>query len=419
MKFRHALQELNKIDVFSPYLFFPFVVLLYFGTSLFDFGRFDYFGLTYSIVPVILSGLASYWLMVWVVRSKNWRFNITVPEKLKGKSIWLLFGLAWLGLIAYIIMIGSGQIGISDEAARRSLDPKLNFLSALLWYSGLFLISWFFLVKEKKVGIFILLFAVLAGLFVVMGYRTPLVIMLFTAIIIFHYMVRQIKFTWFIGALVIVGLAFSMFGFYRFATEDPDNPFNSRELPEISDELNVDQIEERNEMLRARMEETPAVIRALNNESVTGHVVLSKIMEYTDEEGHLLGEIHEGIFSPVLPGEQTSPRMRVSEIANSLTVEEGIYITRPGRTTTPTLFGQFFADFGYAGIIVGFGIIGLLITVLYNQMQQMGNRSYQAISYAFVLTVFTISLHTGLLDLIFVLMIGFALLSAMLERKYL
>ncbi|WP_404405251.1 oligosaccharide repeat unit polymerase [Jeotgalibacillus malaysiensis] len=418
MKFRHALQELNRIDVFSPYLFFPFVVLAYFGTSLFDFGRFDYFGLTYSILPAVLLGLAVYWLMVWVVRSKNWRFTVKVSDKLQGKSIWVLFALAWLGLIAYILMIGSGQIGISDEAARRALDPKLNFLSALLWFSGLFLISWFFLVKEKKVGLFILLFALLAGLFVVMGYRTPLVIMLFTAIIIFHYMVKKIKFTWFIGALVAVGLVFSMFGFYRFATEDPSNPFNSRDLPEVSDELNVEQIEERNQMLRANMEETPAVIRALNNESVTGHVVLSKIIEYTDEQGYLLGEIHEGIFSPVLPGEQTSPRMKVSEIANSLTIEEGIYITRPGRTTTPTLFGQFFADFGYAGIVVGFGLIGLFITVLYNQMQQMGNRSYQTIAYGFVLTLMTIAIHTGLLDLIFVLMLGFAILSSTLEKKF-
>ncbi|WP_227394404.1 oligosaccharide repeat unit polymerase family protein [Jeotgalibacillus aurantiacus] len=417
MKIRHTLQELNRIDMFSPYLFFPFVIFIYFATSLFDFGRFEYFDLTYSVAPVVLTGFLSYWLMVWIVRSKNWRFTITLPDSLRGKSIPLLFLLAGVGLVAYILLIISGQIGIFDAEVRRNPNPSLQFFSAMLWFAALYLGSWFFLVKNRKIGAFLLLLIILIGLFALIGYITPVIVMLFTAIIVFHYMVRPIEFTWFMTALLIVGLTFSMIGFYQLSTEDPSNPLNSRDLPEVSDELNVDQIEERNALLRAKMEETPDVIRGINYKNVTGHVVLSKLMEYTDQEGYLLGDLHASILGPVLPGEQIMPRKLVAELTNSLSVEEGIYITRPGRTTSPTLFGQFYADFGYVGVILGFGLAGFLITILYNQTRQVGERSYQKIAYAFVLTIFTVSLHTGLLDLGLIFMILFAFVTSTVEKK--
>ena len=149
---------------------------------------------------------------------------------------------------------------------------------------------------------------------------------------------------------------------------------------------------------------------------MTGHIVLSKIIEYTQEEGYLNGEIHAGIFATLLPGEQTSPRMKVTEVVNSLSVEEGKYITRPTRTTTPTYIGQLFLDGGYLLVALGFAFYGFIIALLYNQVKNAGIRSYQSVAFAFVLTIFTVTMHTGLLDLIFVLMIGFVILTASINQ---
>ena len=93
--------------------------------------------------------------------------------------------------------------------------------------------------------------------------------------------------------------------------------------------------------------------------SVTGHIVLSKIIEYTNEKDTYMGKFTRNLCND-LPGEQISPRMKVTEVVNSLSVEEGKYITRPTRTTTPTYVGQLFLDGGY--FLVAFGFLILVLS---------------------------------------------------------
>ena len=110
-----------------------------------------------------------------------------------------------------------------------------------------------------------------------------------------------------------------MFGFMRVVTEDTTKEFNSRDQPDV--ELTVEEAEKLL-TVEQKVNLTPKWMRALNGEMVTGHIVLSKIIEYTKEEGYLNGEIHPGVFGTVLPGEQISPRMKVTEVVNSLSVEK-------------------------------------------------------------------------------------------------
>ena len=56
----------------------------------------------------------------------------------------------------------------------------------------------------KKALVYGSIFAVGMFLFLLMGYRTPLIIMLFTGIIIFHYVVKRVKLTWFLSALSLL-----------------------------------------------------------------------------------------------------------------------------------------------------------------------------------------------------------------------
>ena len=412
-KLKQVFTKVNKIDTFSPYFFLPFILVLYFFTSLFDFHRFELFNVRVSIWPAVILALVCYYIGVYVIDKLQW----TIPSfglSFFGKYVvHFIVLLTLIGLASYLMMIFGGGLGISDESNRRNLDPKLNFFSQLLWFGILLLLSYKMILEKnmtwKKALVYGSIFAVVMFLFLLMGYRTPLIIMLFTGIIIFHYVVKRVKLTWFLSALVVIGVAFTMFGFMRVVTEDTTIEFNNRDQPET--ELTVEE-EEKLMTVEQKVNLTPKWMRALNGEMVTGHIVLSKIIEYTQEEGYLKGEIHRGIFNTVLPGEQISPRMKVTEVVNSLSVEEGKYITRPTRTTTPTFIGQLFLDGGYLLVAVGFLLYGVLISLIYNKVKQSGIRSFHSVAYAFVITLFTVSMHTGLLDLIFILMLGFVIIAS-------
>ena len=412
-KLKQVFTKVNKVDTFSPYFFLPFILVLYFFISLFDFHRFDLFNVRVSIWPAVILALVCYYIGVYIIDKLQW----TIPSfglSFLGKYvIHFVVLLSLIGLVSYLMMIFGGGLGISDESTRRNLDPKLNFFSQLLWFGILLLLSYKMILEKtmtwKKALVYGSIFAVVMFLFLLMGYRTPLVIMLFTGIIIFHYVVKRVKLTWFLSALVVIGVAFTMFGFMRVMTEDTTKEFNDRSQPDV--EMTVEE-EEKLLSVEQKVNLTPKWVRALNGEMVTGHIVLSKIMEYTKEEGYLNGEIHRGVFNTVLPGEQISPRMKVTEVVNSITVKDGKYVTRKTRTTTPTFIGQLYLDGGYLLVAIGFLLYGILISLIYNKVKQAGIRSFHSVAYAFVITLFTVSMHTGLLDLIFILMLGFVIIAS-------
>ncbi|MGE7672133.1 oligosaccharide repeat unit polymerase [Lysinibacillus sp. NPDC094403] len=413
-KLKQTFAKVNKIDTFSPYFFLPFILMLYFFTSLFDFHRFELFNLRVSIWPAVFLAVICYYIGVYIIDKLQW----TIPSfglSFLGKYVvhFIVF-LTILGVVSYVLMmISGGGLGISDESNRRNLNPKLNFFAQLLWFGVLLLLSYKMILEKnmtwKKTLIYGSIYAAVMFLFLLMGYRTPLIIMLFTGIIIFHYVVKRVKLTWFLTALFVIGVAFSMFGFLRVISEDTTKEFNSREQPDV--ELTESE-KEKLLTVEQKVNLTPKWIRSINGESVTGHIVLSKIIEYTQEEGYLNGELHAGIFSTILPGEQVSPRMKVTEVVNSLSEAEGKYITRPNRTTTPTFIGQLFLDGGYLLVAIGFFLYGVLISLIYNKVKQGGIRSFHSVAYAFVITVFTVTMHTGLLDLIFILMLGFVIFAS-------
>ncbi|WP_375200650.1 oligosaccharide repeat unit polymerase [Bacillus sp. RS11] len=405
--------KLNKIDTFSPYFFLPFILILYFFTSMFDWHKFEQFNIHVSIWPAVILAVICYYIGVYVIDKLNWTIPSFGLSFLSKYVIHFIVFLTLLGLGAFILMTFEGGFGISDESNRRNLDPKLNFFSQLLWFGVLLLLSYKMILEKnmtwKKAFVYGSIFAGVIFLFLLMAYRTPLIIMLFTGIIIFHYVVKRVKLTWFLTTLLVIGVAFSMFSFIRVLTEDRSLEFNDRKQPDV--ELTED---ERENLLTAeqKVNQTPLWIRALNEESVTGHIVLSTIIEYTQENGYLNGEIHKGIFSTLLPGEQTSPRMEVTEVVNSVSVEKGKNITRENRTTTPTFIGQLFLDGGYLLVAIGFFLYGALISLIYNKVKQEGIRSFHTVAYAFTITVFTVSMHTGLLDLIIILMLGFVIIAS-------
>lgn len=415
--FKQFTNKINKIDTFSPYFFLPFILALYFFLSLFDFSRFDLFNVRVSIWPAVFLAIACYYIGVYAIDKLGWTFPTFGLSALGKYVMHFVVLLTLIGLVAFVTMLFQGSIGISDESARRGLDPKMYFMSQLLWFGVLLLLS-YRMVKEndmtwKKGLLYALAFAVVMTGFLLMGYRTPLVIMLFTGLIIFHYCLKRIKLTWFLAFIAIVGLSFAMFGFVRVLTEDPTKDFNDRSQPD-REHMAEEEVEKLITAER-RVNLTPKWIRAINQEMVTGHIVLSKIIEYTEEEGYMGGEMHKGIFTTILPGEQVSPRKLVTDVVNSLSTEEGKYITREGRTTTPTFIGQLFLEGGYLLVAIGFLLYGAVISLVYNKIKKAGVKTFHSVAYAFVITLFTVSMHTGLLDLIFILMFGFVVLASSIQ----
>ncbi|EMR07930.1 hypothetical protein C772_00259 [Bhargavaea cecembensis DSE10] len=413
---KNSADGLGRIGAFSPYFFLPFVLVLYFLVSMFDFHRFEYFNLSVSVWPAVILSLIAYYFGVWAADRGRWVFPDFGLGMFKGKTVWFIWILTMIGAIAYAGMLATGQVGLTDESVRRNLDPKLNLLSQLLWFGVVLLLAIKIfkeenLTKRKAFNYGAIYFGAMV-LFLLMGYRTPIAVMLLTGVIIFHFVIKRIRLSWLFGGMAVIALFFSIFGFIRFSTEDPNEAFNSREQPDV--ELSEQQ---KQKLIRdqAIMNETPEWVRSLNGELVNGHIVLSKIIEYTQEEDYLKGELIAGTFGSILPGDQVFPRVKVTEVVNSLSVEDGRYITRPNRTTTPTYTGQLFLDGGYPLVFAGFFVFGTVISMLYNQVKLTGVRNYQTVAYAFVTTIFIVSLHTGLLDIIFFLMIGFVILTAAIE----
>lgn len=415
-RFTRVVGRINRFDIFSPYLFLPLVLVLYFGVSFFDFNRFDYFSLERSIWPSVAVALIAYYVGVVTADRRGWTFPDFGLNKLKGVTVPAIWTLAMIGAISYAGMLATGQIGLSDASIRRNLDPKLNFLSHLLWFGAVLLLSLKAIqdpvMTKKKARLYSLIYFGSMVLFLLMGYETPVAVMLFTGLIIFHYVIKRIHLTWILGGMFAAALFFSMFGFAQFLAEDPSREYNSREQPDV--ELSAEK-ERSLEMTEEKVDDVPKWVRQANAEMVTGHIVLSKIIEYTDSEGYLKGQINASVFNTLFPGQQISPRTQVTEIVNSISVEDGRYITRPTRGTAPTFIGQLYLDGGNLLVAIGFLMYGIITTILFNQVQKAGIRSYQTVAYAFVMTIFTVSIHTGLLDFIFILMIGFVILTAAIE----
>lgn len=139
---KQFLRKLNKIDTFSPYFFLPFILLLYFFTSMFDWHRFEMFNLHVSIWPAVILAVICYYIGVYVIDKMKW----TIPSfglSFLGKYVihFIVF-LTLLGLCSYLLMVFGSGLGISDESNRRNLNPKLNFFSQLLWFGVLLLLSY-------------------------------------------------------------------------------------------------------------------------------------------------------------------------------------------------------------------------------------------------------------------------------------
>lgn len=397
--FKSTIKKISDIDFFSPAIFFPLVLLAYHVMgNLFDQSRTDMFNLKYSTYPLIFTAIIVYYIVFFLVK----KYDIMLPSiSIKWFTKLFYAGVIILTIIGFVslgYLIFSGQIGLLSESVRRNISPKLNFFSAFLWFGYLILITTFIAKKGFSTGKSILILCssaiVILGLYVLIGYRTNLFMIVFTLVIFFHYFFKRFNFIFIITFLLIASLSFSYFGSMRVANEDKTEEFN-KGMVEFGD------LDEETQKEVVKVKEMPEWFKTVTAEFVNGKVVLSRIIEYTEEYGTLNGELHLSSVETLLPGENKSPRTIVTEVVNTFS-DNGIPVTREGRTTTPSLLGQLFLDGGYVLLVIGVALSSFLLTAMYNRMQ-LTNNSNHIITYAFITTLLTISIHTGFLDVIFYL----------------
>lgn len=390
-------EKLSSVDLFSPAIFFPVVLVFYhlFG-NLADFHRSDIFDLKYSTYPLILTAFIVYYLVYYFVTKKN----IMLPTiRISWFSKLFFIGIIALTVVGFLslgYMIATGQIGILDESIRRNIDPKLNFLSAFLWFGYLILVTEFITRKQlPRNKAIIVLFSssiIILGLYVLIGYRTNLFMIIFTLILFFHYYFKRFNFKLVILILVTFSITLSLFGYLRVVNEDKTIEFNKAPVQQV-------EVDSQTQKEIVRINETPKWFRVVTAEFVNGKIVLSRIVQHTNDIGSLNGKLHFSAIETILPGTNSSPRAIVTEKVNHFS-DNGIPVTREGRTTTPSLLGQLYLDGGYILLIIGVGLISLLLTSIYNKMKSLGENHFK-IAYSFLTTLLVISIHTGLLDVIF------------------
>ena len=134
-----------------------------------------------------------------------------------------------------------------------------------------------------------------------------------------------------------------------------------------------------------------------------------------------MGKFMQGIFTTILPGEQISPRMKVTETVNSLSIEEGKYITRPTRLTTPTYIGQLVLRWGihFSSFWIPYFWCCYFTDNLYNQVKREGHRSDAgcSICICFNYVLSYIYDNTAFATFDFYLMIGFVILTSAIGTK--
>ena len=149
-----------------------------------------------------------------------------------------------------------------------------------------------------------------------------------------------------------------------------------------------------------------------------GAIVFSDIVDQSSVFGLLHGDLFRMVFEPMLLGIHTmGPRTFISLIRG----------TSLASSTTPSILGEPYLDFGILGITISMFLLGVVLTFLYLSLIHSSKDSFcgkiNAVSYSYSLSVLILSIHSGLLDPVTILSIIFIiflqnLVCGWLKNKY-
>jgi hypothetical protein len=126
-----------------------------------------------------------------------------------------------------------------------------------------------------------------------------------------------------------------------------------------------------------------------------GPAILGEIVErHPDLQPYANGRALWGMLTSPLPGEQWDARAIVSQ---------EVYGVRQ-TSLVSTIFGPWYLDFGLAGVFVGLGLMGYVLSRVESGALRRGDRVQQA-AFGYGLVLVGLSIHTGLSDFVYAILL--------------
>ena len=269
-----------------------------------------------------------------------------------------------VGLIfLFLNILRAGGIPLFDITSKKFLSPLYTMLSRLLILGWAIVVASKLSLDKTRVIIYSLVFS---GIVMLLGYRTSVMVLLISTLLVLYYTDR------------IKNRELLIFGFGVFI------------LLLILSLLKLKILGSGGIPLLSRMDLTMNVLDIIVhnfNGVFNGYLIYCAIYSYFG----------------MAPG----PR---AVIAKSLGIS--------GVTITPTIFGGVIGDFGTLGIVPYFGILGMFMGLFYKIAE--GFRGIYLGIYAVILSYLLISIETGILDLDVILyfIFGFLLCTYLIIKRY-
>lgn len=369
----------RRVDWFSPVVLFPAVYIGYVALGMIPISNLWYPPPT--VLAYFALGLLGYLLgalLVW--RLSDTRDSIwTVPDstpaapRLPATPLhWAAWGLAAVGLLAAMMVLSRG-IPLLHAGARGSSGSMFYMAAHALWFGVALSVHLSgeaaFRRGQRWVG-WMALFSL--GILFLLAYRTPLIYLSFLLLLWWHYHRRPV--TWvhvsLFGAVVVLGA--TLFSYLRQVLT-----YGAERWAYYVSTIGVG--------------EQWAWLVPFHLVTREGVAIFQKLVYVSPPTGGYGGMFHLSSFLVALPGAQDSPRRIVSDILGH----------RAEVTTTPSIIGPWYMDFGVLGILVGMFLLGAMLAGLYRQMKRAAGleRGVLTFLYAYASCMALAGIHTGILDL--------------------
>jgi oligosaccharide repeat unit polymerase len=396
-----------SLDIFAPWIAFPFLYILYF-----IFGSLKLTKLTYPsykstfliFIALIFYILGSYMFIKYCDYKKISLKNDFVQNKWLEKPIHILV-ITSLSIILISILIQSFLYGIPilHPEIRGGVSLRLLPSGILFALFGLLPLSLTMFLSNRldkqasKLSLITILFlGEIAALFT--AYRTPVVIFSISFILLINYLYKKIAIKRLLLFSALLGTIIVCIQLYR--------DYMLRGQKGVSSYLSG--------LSAGRY---PDALIAAHLNCREGAIVFSDIVDRSSVFGLLHGDLFRMIFETMLPGTQLGPRTFISLFRG----------TSLASSTTPSILGEPYLDFGIPGITISMFLLGVVLTFLYLSLIHSSEdpfcRKINAVSYSYCLSVTILSIHSGLLDPVIILSIIFIiflqnLACGWLKNKY-
>jgi len=392
-------RQARQLDWFSPVILFPLVYIGYVLLGMLPMSNLWYppasvllvfgMGLVFYLAGALLASRILRDAPSLLFYEKIVRVNASDQplkereEKAAQRLRWLSYLIIGLGFLASLLVIRSG-IPILNPDNRGNINAAVKMLTEGLWFGlGLYFFVGASRRLERGWRALFLMTGMIVLFLVLLAYRTPLIYLAFILLLWWHYQHRPVTAVQlgFFGLLVV--LSGTLFSYLRQILIYGVNGWNDY-------------------VMRIGIDPAWSWLVPFHLVTREGVSVFQMLAYLIPPSGGMFGQFHLSAFLSAMPGEQFSPRRIVTNLLGN----------RPQVTTTPSLIGPFYVDFGLIGVAVGMLLLGLVLGSLYILMKKARGIEQQVIGflYAFLLGMSLIGIHTGILDISTFLMLVFGYL---------